>query len=94
MTVTTQDVLHLADLARIATSEEEAAALATDMDSILGYVQAVEQIAADIPQDTRPALRNVFREDEVTNTSGEYTSSIVAQFPEKEGDALKVQKIL
>jgi aspartyl-tRNA(Asn)/glutamyl-tRNA(Gln) amidotransferase subunit C len=94
MTVTTQDVLHLADLARIATSEEEAAVLAADMDSILAYVQAVEQIAADIPQDTRPALRNVFREDEVTNTSGEYTDSIVAQFPEKEGTALKVQKIL
>jgi aspartyl-tRNA(Asn)/glutamyl-tRNA(Gln) amidotransferase subunit C len=94
MTVTTQDVQHLADLARIGISEEEASSLAGDMEAILGYVKDVENIAKEMPQDTEPPLRNVFREDEVTNDPGEYTDDIVAQFPDSENNALRVPKIL
>jgi hypothetical protein len=39
-------------------------------------------------------LRNVFRDDVVTNTPGEYTEEIVAQFPERDGTSLKVKSIL
>ncbi len=94
MSVTTQDVKHLADLARIAIAEEEASGLAGDMERILEYVKDVEHVAKDIPQDTKPPLRNVFRDDVVTNTPGEYTEEIVAQFPERDGTSLKVKSIL
>jgi len=90
----TKDVQHLADLARIDVPESEAAALASEMERILDYVKDVEKVAKDVAQDTQPPLRNVFREDVVTNEPGEYTDAIVAQFPEKEGNSLKVPKIL
>jgi hypothetical protein len=34
------------------------------------------------------------RDDVVTNTEREYTDRIVNQFPDREGDSLRVKKIL
>jgi hypothetical protein len=34
------------------------------------------------------------RADVVTNTPGQYTEAVVAQFPDRAGDALRVKKIL
>jgi Asp-tRNA(Asn)/Glu-tRNA(Gln) amidotransferase C subunit len=47
----------------------------------------------DMSRET-PLLRNVMREDEPTNHSGEYTEAILQNAPAREGDWLKVKKIL
>jgi len=39
-------------------------------------------------------LKNVMRADDNENKSGDSTESLVAEFPRKEGDYLKVKKIL
>lgn len=91
--ISKDDVAHLATLARIKVADDECASLATEMEAILGYVEDVRELAGDGAQPEHH-LVNVMRNDEVTNKPGEYTERIVSQFPEQEGNALKVKKIL
>ncbi len=93
--MTNEEVAKLAQLARIAVSEHEIAALAGEMDAILGYVSDVRALA-DTSSHVTPAhdLVNIMRDDEVTNEPGEYTERIVSQFSAREGDLLRVPKIL
>lgn len=93
--MTNEEVAKLAELARIAVPEHERAALAEEMDAILGYVSDVRALV-EASQDISPVydLENVMREDEVTNKQGEYTERIAAQFSAREGDLLRVPKIL
>lgn len=92
--VTKDDVAHLATLARIRVPDGELESLAKEMDAILGYVEDVRELAGDGVPEPEHALRNVMREDVVTNKPGSYTQRIVAQFPASERNALKVKKIL
>ena len=91
--ISKNDVAHLATLARIKVNDGECASLATEMGAILGYVEDVRTLAGDEAQPEHQ-LVNVMRTDVVTNKPGEYTERIVAQFPERKGNALKVKKIL
>lgn len=90
-----EDIKKLAELARVDMTDEEMSQMAHDFDGILAYVGSVEEAVKVLADDKKNfALNNVAREDEVTNTGGEYTESISAQFPDREGDYLKVKKIL
>ncbi|GAA2012316.1 Asp-tRNA(Asn)/Glu-tRNA(Gln) amidotransferase subunit GatC [Brevibacterium samyangense] len=68
--ITTEDVAHLANLARIAMSDEELAVMATDLDTILANVARVSEVATDdVPATSHPIpLTNVMREDVVGRT--------------------------
>ena len=59
-----EDIEHLAKLSRIALTEDESVALATDITSILGYVSEIEEIAGEMSEKKKVgALYNVMRED-------------------------------
>ena len=91
----TKDILHLARLARIRISNEEAQALTTDIESVLSYVSQVDSIAADSTLTKKVGVRfNVFREDEVTVEPGAYTKAMLVAAPSVQGDHLRVKKIL
>jgi aspartyl-tRNA(Asn)/glutamyl-tRNA(Gln) amidotransferase subunit C len=92
--ISKDDVKKLAELSLLAVEERELETLAGEIDSILGYVSEVTKLADEEIEREKPALRNVMRPDEITNTPGEYTEAIVAQFPDAEGNALRVKKIL
>lgn len=68
--LTSAEVAHLADLARIAMSEEELAHMAGDLSSILANVARVSEVATDeVPATSHPIpLSNVMREDTVGET--------------------------
>ena len=91
------EVLKLAKLARIEVSEKEAENLSGEFDAILGYVGEVKKVS-----DTKNIkkvsdtffIRNVTRKDDVPHVSGLYTKEILEQAPNKEGDYIKVKKIL
>ncbi len=93
-----EDIKKLADMARIDMSDEEMSEMAHDFDGILAYVGQVQEALASLPTLTKGRTEegsiNVTREDEVTHEGGEYTEKIVEQFPEKEGNYLKVKQIL
>ncbi|MCR4279515.1 MAG: Asp-tRNA(Asn)/Glu-tRNA(Gln) amidotransferase subunit GatC [Candidatus Zambryskibacteria bacterium] len=92
-----EKVLNLAKLARIDIADSEADRLATEFDAILGYVGEVKEISkADSLQLTADSfvLKNVMREDGEPHEPGIYTEQILSQAPQREGDYLKVKKIL
>lgn len=93
--VTKEDVQKLADLAHITVAQDELEKVASEMDATLAYVSQVTTLTGVVPQEhTKMQLRNVMRDDVVVTEKGAYTKDIVAQFPDKDGNALRVKKIL
>lgn len=107
--ITKDDIANLAHLARIEVPEGDMEKLARDMDGILGYVGevsvAVKESRAGLGEEKDSEggekvgvqvglLKNVFREDVPDHEKGEYTEAILANAPAREGNFIKVQKIL
>lgn len=85
------DIKRLATLARIDMTEEEMEALKKDFDSILGYIDQIRSV--DVPEsDFVSDVRNVARGDEAESFSNR--ENIIKQFPDHDGDALKVPSVL
>ena len=65
MSLTTDDVRHVARLARLALTDEEVEALGSQLSNILAYAEKVGEVAAaDVPPSSHPyPLSNVYRED-------------------------------
>ena len=93
--MTKEEILHLGTLSKIRLSDTEADKMNGEIEAILSYVSAVDDIVAsgDLIKEVGP-VHNVFREDKVTNEPGSYTKALADQFPDKKGAYLKVKKIL
>ena len=91
--ITKEDIKHLADLSRMEISDAEIEKLTVEVDQILDYVGQIMNTTGDMTR-TVPVLHNVMREDVPTNKSGQYTEAILANTPAREGNWLKVKKIL
>lgn len=103
-----KDIEKLAKLARIELTENEKETYLKDISSILVYVDQIKGVLAG--HETSPlrltedliaprasftsSLKNVMREDIDKNQSGIYTKDLVSEFPAKDGNYLKVKKIL
>jgi aspartyl-tRNA(Asn)/glutamyl-tRNA(Gln) amidotransferase subunit C len=91
-----EKVLNLARLSRISISEDEAESLSHEFESILRYVGEVKSVEAGnkslSPQDF--PVRNIFREDGQGHDSGIYTEKMLNEAPERDGNFIKVKKIL
>jgi len=93
--ITSDEVKKLANLAHLAVDDDKTEQLAQEMEAILAYVDSIKTIAPAKEQAThKPDRYNVVRVDEVTNEPGEYTEAIVTQFPDQDGTALRVRKVL
>lgn len=91
--ISREEIEKLANLARIKISEEEKESMRTDIEAILEYVGHVKAVSTDGIQEV-PVLRNVMRDDAVTHHSAEFTESLLALAPSRDGNYLKVKKIL
>jgi aspartyl-tRNA(Asn)/glutamyl-tRNA(Gln) amidotransferase subunit C len=93
--ISKDDIKHLADLSRIEISDGELETLSDEIDAILEYVGQVKSITAEEVSgvDIGP-VKNVFREDIDPNEPGTFKDDLIAEFPNKSGDYLKVKKIL
>lgn len=91
-----EEIAHLATLSRIRLSDEETVHLEAELSSIVEYVSVITDITADetVTAPQVGVLHNVFRQDEVTNRSDQYTKDILAEAPTTEGRYLSVKKIL
>jgi aspartyl-tRNA(Asn)/glutamyl-tRNA(Gln) amidotransferase subunit C len=97
-----EDIEHLATLARVAISEEEKSAFATQLDSVLSYVSDISKVATTeaaegsglSPVERAGSLRNVTRPDAEPAQGGEYTADFLANAPANEDGCVKVQKII
>jgi aspartyl-tRNA(Asn)/glutamyl-tRNA(Gln) amidotransferase subunit C len=91
--ISKKDVQNLADLSRIEITEDETTAFAPELDSILEYVGQIKNATGDMERAT-PKLRNVLRDDVITNKKEEYTEKLLKNMPAREKNYLKVKKIL
>jgi aspartyl-tRNA(Asn)/glutamyl-tRNA(Gln) amidotransferase subunit C len=95
--ITKEEVLKLADLARIEVADDEIESIRQKMEGILEYVSEVQKLSDEEGVSVVPEAgenRNVLREDEDPHEGGKYTESIIKNAPEKEGGYIKVRKIL
>lgn len=93
--MTKEEILHLGRLSRIKMTDEEVVAFKAEIDPILEYVSAVNDLVDSGDLRKVPgAVHNVFRDDIVSNEPGFYTKDIVAAFPASRDGLLEVKKIL
>jgi len=94
VSITRDEVAHLARLSRLALTDSELEHFAEQLDVIIGAVARVQEVAAvDIPPTTHAAdLSNVFRDDLVVPPLG--TQAALAQAPAAEQDRFRVPRIL
>ena len=94
MAITRDEVAHLAHLARLALSDAELDALATQLDVILGAVARVGEVAAaDIPPTSHSVpLVNVLRPDQLRDSLG--AAPALAGAPAAEDGRFRVPRIL
>ncbi len=96
--ISRDDVKKLANLARIKLSPEEEEKFAKDMEDILGYVNQIQKVSANVPdpQNTteKEKVRNVLRADTNAHDAGIHTEAILNEAPARDGDYIKVKKIL
>lgn len=91
--LSTDQVAHLARLARIDLSQAELERLAGQLDQILDAVQQVQQAAGDVPATSHPLpLTNVFRADEVRPSLG--AEAALSGAPASEQERFRVPRIL
>jgi len=91
--ITVKDVEKLAELSRIALTQEEKQNLTTEIGSILDYVGQIQSVGADGENKKAGLIVNVMRDDN-SNSSGVNTAVIVDEMSNKSGSYLKVKKIL
>jgi len=92
--ITTDQVAHLANLARISLTPAEIDKLTGELATIVESIAKVSEIATpDVPATSHPiALSNVFRPDVVGATLT--TEQALAGAPEHDGSRFKVSAIL
>ncbi len=94
MSLSADEVRHVAMLARLAVTDEEVEALAPELNAILGYAEQVGEVAAEgIEPTVHPVpLTNVMREDEPGEVLDRET--LLAQAPASEDDRIVVPRIV
>jgi aspartyl-tRNA(Asn)/glutamyl-tRNA(Gln) amidotransferase subunit C len=92
--MTPETVRHLAELARIALSEDEISRLAGELSAIVDSVEAISKLALDdvVPTSHPVPLGNVFRDDVVGQTLT--TEQALAGAPDHDGSRFRVTAIL
>lgn len=95
MTLTPAEVEHIAKLARLELPAEEKDALTRQLSSILDYVGALSVVDTEgvEPMAHSMPVRNVFGADEPAPCSAETREALLGEFPEREGDLLKVKAV-
>ena len=96
MSVTPEEVKKLAELSRLALSEEEITRLQGEISAILEYIGTIQKVELHGTPADSPylELENVLREDGDPHETGIFTEALLAQAPRRDGSFLKVKKIL
>ena len=93
--ISSDDIKKLAGLARLGLTQAEQDVLAKEVDSILGYVEQIKEVSGKLDDNRAiPAHRNVMRSDDHPHESGVHTEDILKNAPDRDGNYLKVKKIL
>ena len=94
MSISRDDVVHVAKLARLGLSDDEIGMFAEQLSAVVGYVDQIAELDLDgVPPTAHPVeLTNVFREDIVKPSLSQ--AEVLANAPEQEDGAFVVPKIV
>ena len=92
--VTAQEVEHVATLARLELSSDQVEAFQGELNAIIGYFQALNELDTDdVPPTSHAlALRNVFRADNVGESLSQ--EAALANAPKKAYGHFRVPKVI
>jgi aspartyl-tRNA(Asn)/glutamyl-tRNA(Gln) amidotransferase subunit C len=91
--ITLDEMKNLAMLARIGMSDDELLAMAHEFDSILGYVDQINNVQVSDIADEQ-LQKNITHSDSDAYASGTYSEKMIAGAPDSLDGFYKVPKIL
>lgn len=93
--ITVNDVKYVASLAKIAITDDEAARLTAELDTILGYVRQLEAVDTTGLEPTYQVtgLKNVTRPDEIIDY-GTTREDLLKNAPRQRDGYIEVPKVL
>lgn len=94
-TISLNDVTYVASLAKIAITDEQAQALAKELDVILGHVKQLDAVDTTGVEPTYQVtgLKNVMRDDTIIDY-GVNRKELLKNAPMQQDDQIKVPKVL
>lgn len=95
MKLTPEQVDHIATLSRLSLTDEERVRFAEQLSSVIEYVDLLGKVDTEgvEPMNHSIALMNVFGADEPMPCDAATRDALLARFPEREGDLLKVKAV-
>ena len=92
--LTIAEVEHIAELTKLALTEEEKRTFQEQLSDILEYFEMLQKVdTSNIPPTANVLpLRNVMREDIIQPSLS--PEAVLANAPEREGDSFKIQAVL
>lgn len=93
--ISKQEVQHIAKLARLTLSNKDVEKMQRELAAILDYIALLREVdvAGIEPTSHSLPLANITREDEVFSQKEETSQGILKQFPDKDGNFLKVNPV-
>ena len=94
MSVTPEQVRHIARLARIAMSDEEIAALAPELNNILGWVEQLGEVNTEGVEPLTAVIDQKLRLRDDVVTDGDCRDAVLANAPAAEHGFFAVPKVI
>ncbi len=94
MSVDQNTVRHIARLARIAVTDEEAAALEGELNAILAWVEQLDEVDTDGVEPMTSVVHMDMKKREDRVTDGGYPDDVVANAPVREDHFFAVPKVV
>jgi aspartyl-tRNA(Asn)/glutamyl-tRNA(Gln) amidotransferase subunit C len=94
MSVTNQDVRHIAKLARLAMSDNEIEAMVPELNSILGWVEQLGEVDTDGVDPLTAVIPNTLRLRDDKVTDGDCRDDVLANAPVAEHGFFAVPKVI
>jgi aspartyl-tRNA(Asn)/glutamyl-tRNA(Gln) amidotransferase subunit C len=94
MSVSPEQVRHIAKLARIAMSDDELERLVPELNNILGWVEQLEEVNTDGVEPLTAVVPNTLRLREDKVTDGDCREDVLANAPFAEHGFFAVPKVI
>ncbi len=94
MILTKEQVVKIAELCKIELTEAEVEKFQKELSTVLEYASELQKVDTDgvEPVSQVTGLENVLRDDQVEQSP--YRDAIIANFPDRKDDYLKIKNIL
>jgi len=94
MSVSPEQVRHIAKLARIAMSEEELERLVPELNNILGWIEQLGEVDTDGVEPLTAVIEQKLRLRDDKVTDGEIREAVLANAPEAQHGFFAVPKVI